>query len=653
MNDFKNSKKFWEFYKSSIKIRSDKSQSKSPNLLITDNVRTSDPEKISNLFNGFFTSIESISLTKNDKCIDFIDNLFNDLKKENRIRTSSFGFSFVRTSEYEVKKFIKELTFSSPGTSGINSKVLKLMPDTMVPIYTKLFNYCIVTKSIPDDWKSAIVTPLFKNKGESTDLNNYRGISVLSPISKIFEKILASQISNYFEEKKLFTIHQHGFRKSHSCETALHELISDLNSARDKKLTTLLLFIDFKKAFDTVDSSLLLSKLHHYGFDTEALILIADYFKNRLQVTKINNHLSSPKPMLLGVPQGSILGPLFFLIFINDLLEYLPDISSKLFADDTTLYCSSPELTIVTNKFSKTINQLLEWCSNNRLDVNWTKTFFMVVTNKRLKIPESFTYNNIEIKCVKEFKLLGITIDYKLTFNTHISNVASSINSKLFSIKRIFYLSTSVKVQFFKTFILPYFDYCSTLSIYFSKAVIQRLCNKYFLCLNLLSKLDLSLFTNCNELNDYLQDKYNIPAFQHRLLQRLSIFSFKMLNFVSAPKILKEIIETKFQELKSQETNNADPLFVPENIRSLRNRNVIIYSQDAQSKFFINTFSYFSQTFLKCFKLDIFNLNYNQFFKEVATNINNICTSLINHFAKFNLVLKCFYLVKDKNLQTS
>ena len=98
------------------------------------------------------------------------------------------------------------------------------------------------------------------------------------------------------------------------------------------------------------------------------------------------------------------------------------------------------------------------------------------------------------------------------------------------------------------------------------------------------------------------------------LLQRLSIFSFKMLNFVSAPKILKEIIETKFQELKSQETNNADPLFVPENIRSLRNRNVIIYSQDAQSKFLINTFSYFSQTFLKCFKLDIFNLNYNQFF---------------------------------------
>ncbi len=136
-------------------------------------------------------------------------------------------------------------------------------------------------------------------------------------------------------------------------------------------------------------------------------------------------------------------------------------------------------------------------------------------------------------------------------------------------------------------------------------------------------------------------------SYQATLLILIGLKMTHMMMLIGL-EILKEIIETKFQEWKSQETNNADPLFVPENIRSLRNRNVIVYSQDAQSKFLINTFCYFSQTFLKCFKLDIFNLNYNQFFKEVATNINNICTSLINHFAKFNLALKCFYLVKDK-----
>lgn len=142
----------------------------------------------------------------------------------------------------------------------------------------------------------------------------------------------------------MFVSHQHGFRQGHSCESALHGLISDINEARDKKLTSLLLFIDFKKAFDTVDSKLLLSKLFHYGFDIGSLLLIADYFTNRSQKPKIGNSISESKPILLGVPQGSILGPIFFLIFINDLLFYLSDVSAKLFADDTTLYCRGSEL---------------------------------------------------------------------------------------------------------------------------------------------------------------------------------------------------------------------------------------------------------------------------------------------------------------------
>ena len=125
---------------------------------------------------------------------------------------------------------------------------------------------------------------------------------------------------------------------------------------------------------------------------------------------------------MLGVPQGSILGPLFFLIFINDLLNYLVDVSAKLFADDTTLYCSDEKLDSLIQLFEGIIKQLLNWCSRNRLDINWNKTFFMVITNKRIKIPGAFTFNDITIKCVNEFKLLGITIDNKLSFDSHISN---------------------------------------------------------------------------------------------------------------------------------------------------------------------------------------------------------------------------------------
>ena len=139
-------------------------------------------------------------------------------------------------------------------------------------------------------------------------------------------------------------------------------------------------------------------------------MLKVDYFKNRQQVTKVNNSTSEPIKVILGVPQGSILGPLFFFIYINDLIYYINDASAKLFADDTTIYYSDDDIGNITKKFNTIIIELLAWCTHNRLDINWTKTFLMVVTNKRIKIPLSFTFNNIEIKCVEEFKLLGVNI---------------------------------------------------------------------------------------------------------------------------------------------------------------------------------------------------------------------------------------------------
>ena len=188
--DFKNTKKFWEFYKSSVKIRSDKNRSHA-NLILEGDKQIIVPEDIATLFNNFFTSLESSSLAPNSDCDIFIKEHFSNLKNRKVFETSSSGFSFKDISISEVKKILKELPTSSPGTSGINSKILKLLPDIMAPVYTKLFNFCLATNSIPEDWKAAIVAPLYKNKGASTDLNNYRGISVLSPIAKVFEKILA------------------------------------------------------------------------------------------------------------------------------------------------------------------------------------------------------------------------------------------------------------------------------------------------------------------------------------------------------------------------------------------------------------------------------------------------------------------------------
>jgi hypothetical protein len=262
---------------------------------------------------------------------------------------------FVHTNENIVERLIFNLSPSSgPGHSEIPSKLIKFASNIVAPILTKLFNHCIDIGKFPVEWKSAIVTPLYKNKGQTNDFNNYRGNSILPPIAKIFEKILASEISIYLSLNNILFSGQHGFRNGHSCETALHELISGLNKNRDSRLINLLLFIDFRKAFDLVDARKLLRKLFHYGFDNTALNLIANYFTDRNQTIKFNKKKLPLMSIRLGVPQGSELGPLFFLIFIND-LAFLLKFCCKMFADDTTLYDADKDFKTLVKRFVKKI----------------------------------------------------------------------------------------------------------------------------------------------------------------------------------------------------------------------------------------------------------------------------------------------------------
>jgi retron-type reverse transcriptase len=224
-------------------------------------------------------------------------------------------------------------------------------------------------------------------------VKNYRGISVLPPVAKLFEKVLAEQIVDFTSQQKIFFNDQHGFRPGHSCETALHQLISDLNTIRDQKSIAMLLFIDFRKAFDLVDSSLLTHKLFHYGFGNNALKLVGNYFKHRQQQTKVGQTTSSFSPISLGVPQGSVLGPLFFLFFINDLAFYLEKFKCIMFADDTNLYKNDVNIERLITRFASDIGALQEWCAFNRIDINWSKTFIMFVSNKRIEPPKLLEFN--------------------------------------------------------------------------------------------------------------------------------------------------------------------------------------------------------------------------------------------------------------------
>jgi hypothetical protein len=238
--------------------------------------------------------------------------------------------------------------------------------------------------------------------------------------------------------------------------------------------------------------------------------MIANYFTDRHQSVKYEKKMSPLMAFLLGVPQGSVLGPLFFLLMIND-LAYIIELMCKMFADDTTLGDVDKVLNTLINRFVNKLKTLLDWCKFNKLDINWSKTFFMFVTNKRVKLPKEITVGtklvndkkeDIKVSVVNSFKLLGVTIDNKLNFTEHCSNLKKIINKKLYSIKRLFFLCTSVKIHFFKTFILPYFDYCLSLIIYFPPSAYQSLNNCFNLCLYKLFKFKPEVTPEDEEANE-------------------------------------------------------------------------------------------------------------------------------------------------------
>lgn len=222
-------------------------------------------------------------------------------------------FSFRPTTSDIIKKYVNSLDdLSSAGVSGIPVRILKESIDGTARFLCQLYNDSVAGCCFPDEFKFALVTSLFKGKGSQHDMNSYRGISVLPPIAKVFEKIMAEQIRIHLSIRGLLFVGQHGFRESHSCETALHEIISSCLKNLDNKLVNLLLFIDFKKAFDMISPDLLLLKLVNYGFTNQAIGILSDYFKNVDNRSKSVTSSPALGKSSLGSPKGQYWVPFCF-----------------------------------------------------------------------------------------------------------------------------------------------------------------------------------------------------------------------------------------------------------------------------------------------------------------------------------------------------
>ena len=523
---FKSPKDYWAFYKTVVKTKKSSTSSSVTNLIINDKI-ISDSNELADEFNKFFGSFELPRIVDEAESERFVNDHFLDLKRKNKIIIQK-NFSFSSTTAAVVEKLLSKLdSSSSSGNCQISVKILKMCSQILAPVLAKLFNECIKQAKITKNWKFAIITPLFKGKGANDCCDNYRGISVLQPIAKIFERILANQIVIFFNLNNLFCPQQHGFRSGHSCETALHSILEDWKQAIEKKEILISLFIDFKKAFDLINPKLLFLKLFHYGFDNNSLELVKHYLTGRMQQTRVGECVSSTLDLNIGVPQGSVLGPLFFLIFIND-LPYYSDLLACLFADDTTVYESHEDFNCLVNNFKIKIVNLLDWIKFNQMTINWKKSKIMFITNQKILIPINFQLDGNLVDVVNDFRLLGVNINNKFKFDNHVEILKSTINKKIFSLKKLFFLSRSTKIQFFKTFILPHFDYCNTLIIYFTKTLVDKLDKFFKICIFRLfniSLIDLSISDQISSLKSL-----NLFPLKLRYFFRLSLFSYRIVK---------------------------------------------------------------------------------------------------------------------------
>ena len=412
-------------------IRGKRKSSIKPQFII-DNERIIERRIIANEFNKYFTSVAS-NMNEN------LPENSEDNKPEKYFSKSSCNSIFLQDcSADEISKIISELENSK--SSDIPIRIIKESSSVICPILEKLFNNHMQSGTFPDELKIGRISPIYKKQNPQL-FENYRPVSTLPIFGKIFEKLIHSRLYSFFSSQNIISDKQFGFRKGHSTSYALHYSVNEIEKALNHKKHVLGIFIDLSKAFDTIDHKILLEKLRHNGIRGNAFNLISSYLSNRFQYTHIFGIDSEKLLVEYGVPQGSVLGPLLFLIYINDMLNCSNLAVFVLFADDTNTFVSAETEKDVYDAANNLLNALYYYMLANKLHINHDKVFYMHFKPKNYKETLGNGHDlklcNKIIKQVKETKFLGVIIDEKLTWAPHIEYLTNKLKSCTGIINRI------------------------------------------------------------------------------------------------------------------------------------------------------------------------------------------------------------------------
>lgn len=368
-------------------------------------------------------------------------------------------FAFIGVNQCDVLSSIMSIKSNAVGVDGIHPTFIKVLLPQLLPFITFIFNKILTSSCYPLKWKIAKVIPLPKSRSE------YRPIAILPFLSKVFERLIHNQITHYLDTNNLLTDRQSGFRKKHSCITALVDVAEEIRKEVDTGKVTFLVLLDHSKAFDTVDHNLLCYKLEKmFNFSHSATKLMSSYLSNRHQYVETTTTHSSPLPVTRGVPQGSIVGPLLFSLYSNDLPKILKNCKLRMYADDVQLYisCRTNSIEQCSRTLNEELNGIYLWATANGLELNPKKSKCIVIKKKTCAINTipDICLNNQSIEIVNSAKNLGINFNNSLTWSDHINYA----NGRTFSMLRTLWQTqhcTPLKIRALlaKTYLVPILIY--------------------------------------------------------------------------------------------------------------------------------------------------------------------------------------------------
>ena len=468
-----NSRKQWQMINSLLN-RNKKGKVHINKLIDANGCTTSKSEEISESFNKYFCNIASNLKEASSYTGDIENNAYCEFLK----RPVNNSMHLDDTDASEVYSIIKN--FKNKATRDTKIGALKIANESyaFTNALAGVINKSFLQGIFPSELKIAKVTPIYKD-GPKNDVSNYRPISLLSSFSKIYEKLMHKRLLNFLDSNDSLFEMQYGFRPGRSCEHALLNAQNTLLESLSNKQISLLLLIDFSKAFDMVDHTVLLKKLYHYGIRGPALNWLKSYLSYRKQFVSVNEMDSSTLDITYGVPQGSILGPLLFVIYINDIPEIASYAKFILYADDANIIISAATIEEVYNQLLILINNLVKWVHCNGLSLNLKKTKYMIFSRSKVDLPSPLKILQVPIDREVEARFLGVIMDESLNWSRHVKTVLSKMSRYvgiMYKIKKL--LPLKVRLQIYHSFIQSHINYCSLVWGFCCKSNIDKIFSK-------------------------------------------------------------------------------------------------------------------------------------------------------------------------------